>query len=139
MKILSFNYMGVARSQKKLSLKRLIMMLNKPIVILLQETLVEESLMTRMMDTLLPFWKFFGSNALGWSGGLVIGWSTRLIKVTNSWALESYLGVDLQIEGMGLEFRVLNVYGLYYDQATFWNSLLNKHLLRSTNPIIGGT
>jgi hypothetical protein len=88
--------------------------------------MVEEALVTKMLEALIPSWNFIGSNSFGQSGGLAIGWNTRLVKVTNSWALDSCLGVDLQMEGLGQELRILNVYGLYSDRAPFWASLLNK-------------
>jgi len=114
-------------------------MLNQPTIILLQETMVEEALVTKMLEALIPSWNFIGSNSFGWSRGLEIGWNTKLVKVTNSSALDSCLGVDLQMEGLGKELRILNVYSPYTDWAAFWASLQNKQLLISTFLILGGT
>ena len=59
-------------------------MLNQPTIILLQETMVEEALVTKMLEDLIPSWNFIGSNSFGRLGGLAIIWNTRLVKVTNS-------------------------------------------------------
>jgi len=70
-------------------------MLNHPTIILLQETMAEEALVTKMLEALIPSCNFIVSNSFGRSRGLAIGWNTRLVKVINSWALDSCLGVDL--------------------------------------------
>jgi len=75
---------------------------------------------------------------IGCSGGLVIGWCSRSIKLLNSWAFDSCLGVDVQVEGIGLEVRIINVYGPQSDKIPFWDSLFSKDLLKVENLIIGG-
>jgi hypothetical protein len=67
MKFLSFNYRGVENPQKKLALKKLIL-LNHSSVILLQEMMYFEAYVTKMLESLLPFWKFLETDANGRSG-----------------------------------------------------------------------
>jgi hypothetical protein len=49
-----------------------------------------------------------------------------------------FSGGGFLLEGVGLEFRVLNVYGLYVVRAPFWETLLKKQLLKVENLILGG-
>jgi hypothetical protein len=60
------------------------------------------------------------------------------VKLQNSWASESCLGVDIFLEGLGLELRLLNVYGPYSDRITFWDTLFKKNLLKEKPLILGG-
>jgi hypothetical protein len=48
------------------------------------------------------------------------------------------LGVDVQVEGIGLEVRIINVYGPHSDMIPFWDSLFRKDLMKVENLIIGG-
>jgi exonuclease III len=137
MKFLSYNCRGLASPPKKLVLKRLITH-HQPSVILLQETMSLEASVTNSLESLFPSWKFIRIDATGRSGGLAVRWCKKSVKLQNSWALESCLGVDLFLEGLGLELRVLNVYGPYSEHATFWESLFKKDLLKVKNMILGG-
>jgi exonuclease III len=93
MKVLSFNCRGLASPHKKYSLKRLLTT-QQPDVLLLQETMVDSTTTSTTLVTLLPGWHFEGIDAFGRSGGLITGWHSRSIKLLNSWALNSCLGVD---------------------------------------------
>jgi hypothetical protein len=67
-----------------------------------------------------------------------MGWNSWFVKVLNSWALDSCLGVDFLLEGVGMEFKVLNVYGSYVACTPFWETLLKNNLLKVENLILGG-
>jgi len=42
------------------------------------------------------------------------------------------------VEGLGKEFRILNVYSPYLDRTPFWESLLNLKILKVETLILGG-
>jgi hypothetical protein len=90
------------------------------------------------LSSLLLGWLFMGLDAAGRSGGLATGWRTKSIKLLNSWALNSCLGIDIFVEGLGKEFRILNVYGPYLDRTPFWETLLSLKILKVENLILGG-
>jgi hypothetical protein len=83
-------------------------------------------------------WIFLGLDARGRSGGLAIGWCSRSINILNSWDFDSCLGVDVQVEGLGLEVKIINAYGPHLDKIPFWDFMFSKDLLKVENLIIGG-
>jgi exonuclease III len=91
MKLLTYNCRGLASPQKNPALKRLVT-LHQPDVVLFQETLADEITTTKILTSLLSGWNFLGMDARGRSGGLVLGWRSRSIKLLNSWDLDSCLG-----------------------------------------------
>jgi exonuclease III len=137
MKFLSFNCRGLASPHKKSSLKRLITT-QQPDIILLQETLADSTTVSSTLATLFPGWHFEGIDATGRSGGLATGWRTRSIKLLNSWALNSCLGVDIFVEGLGKGIQILNIYGPYLERTPFWESIFKLKLLKADNLILGG-
>jgi exonuclease III len=126
MKLLSFNCRGLASPSKKSALKRLVT-LHQPDVIFLQETLADERTTTQALMSLFPGWAFLGLDARGRSGGLVIGWNSRKIKLLNSWASDSCLGLEVLVEGLGMTLKLLNIYGPNTDKTHFWNTLFKKN------------
>jgi hypothetical protein len=46
--------------------------------------------------------------------------------------------VDIFVEGMGKEFRILNIYGPYMERTPFWESIFKLNLLKVDNLILGG-
>jgi len=79
----------------------------------------DEASVVHVLESLLASWSFVGIDAKGRFGGLVIGWNPQSFRAINTWALNSCVGVDFLVEGLGLEFRVLNVYGPYSDRTYF--------------------
>jgi hypothetical protein len=128
---------GFGESPKKSALKRLVI-IHQPDVVLFQETLADEAMATKILTSLFPGWFFLGLDARGRSGGLVIGWRARCIKLLNSWAFDSGLGGDFLVEGIGKVIRIINVYGPHTDQISFWENLLGKDLLKNDLLILGG-
>jgi exonuclease III len=137
MKFLTFNCRGLVSFLKKSALKRLVLA-NQPDFVLLQETLADKEMTTKLLSALFPGWYFVGLDARGRSGGLVIGWRARRSKLLNSWAFDSALGGDFLVEGIGKELRIINVYGPHTDRSTFWVNLLGKDLLKNDLLILGG-
>jgi endonuclease/exonuclease/phosphatase family metal-dependent hydrolase len=46
--------------------------------------------------------------------------------------------MDLLMEGLGLEFRVVNIYEPHEHRPAFWDRLLKRSLLKSDTLIVGG-
>ena len=111
MKILSFNCRGLASSHKKSSLKRLVES-TRPDVLMLQETLGDNSQVKVLLENLLPGWEFEALDARGRSGGLATGWRTRGSRCVNLFGVESGLGVQLFSEEIGKVLTVVNIYVL---------------------------
>lgn len=84
MKVVSFNYRGSARPNKKLALQRLIYA--TPIdFIFLQETLRPTESITHLLESMFPSWTFIGLDANGQSGGISLQYNKRSINITNYW------------------------------------------------------
>jgi hypothetical protein len=105
---------GFSEPPKKSALKRLVT-LHQPKVVLFQETLADELSATKALSTLFLGWAFLGLDACGRSGGLAIGWCSRKINPLNSWASDSCLGIEVQVEGLGMILKIINVYGPHTD------------------------
>jgi len=110
MKILSHNYRGLARLDKKLALRQLLFA-NSLDIIFLQETLGPTDDIARTLDHSLPGWRFTRLDAHGRSGGLALGINTRSIKEINYWGGQGYLGEDVHSNVLGMLFRIINIYG----------------------------
>jgi exonuclease III len=83
MKVLSFNYRGVASPSKKLTLHRLVQY-SQSDILMLQETLGDAILVVPLLENLFKGWKLFGLDAKGRSRGLAMGWRKSIIKLVNS-------------------------------------------------------
>jgi len=84
MKMLSFNYRGLASPDKKLAMRRLF--LSEPFDILfLQETLGQGSVVTHLLESWLLGWSFHALDASRHSGGLALGVNNRSIRICNIW------------------------------------------------------
>ena len=137
MKIMSFNCRGLASLLKKSSLRRLVE-LNQPDVILLQETLGCSEEVVRVLETLLPGWKFVAVDARGCSGGLASGWKVQSCRCDCSWGISSGVGLEVWDVVFGKTLTILNIYGPYLNRASFWDSLFNLDLFDVTDVILGG-
>ena len=137
MKVLSFNYRGLAGPGKKSSFIR-VFTLEHPDVILLQETLGVGEVIRERLESWLPGWSFVTLDARGRSGGLAVGWNNRCVKMLNSWGTEAVLGVEVFSEELGMSLLVVNVYGPYINRVPFWDSLLQNPLVTSDTVVMGG-
>jgi exonuclease III len=70
--VLSFNYRGLAHPSKKASLKRLVENISLDIL-MLQETMGDSGVVSRILGSLLSEWDFYALDAQGRSEGLAIG------------------------------------------------------------------
>ena len=92
MKLLSLNCRGLESTQKKLALKRVILV-HKPDVILLQEIMGPEVKVTTLLTSILKYFSFVAQSARGHSGGLEIGWNHSTVQCLNSWGALFGLGI----------------------------------------------
>lgn len=51
---------------------------------------------------------------------------------------KGYMGIDFFSAKLGMEFRVMNVYGPCQGKEAFWNHLLNLSFSIADNFILGG-
>jgi exonuclease III len=136
MKIISFNYRGLAGALKKPALKRVIAT-EHPDVLLLQQTMGVGEEVKSSMELLLPGWKFFIVDTMGRSGSLATCWNTHNIQSINSWGLESGLGISVLAPNLKDVIHILNIYGPYQNMKPFWDSLLTKSFFKELL-ILGG-
>lgn len=137
MKLMSFNCRGLASPLKRSSLRRLVE-LNHPDVILLQETLGCSEEIVRVLESLLPGWKFVVLDARGRSGGLASGWRVSSCRCVCSWGISSGVGLEVWDAELEKTVTILNIYGPYLNRARFWDSLLNLELIDRSDLILGG-
>jgi len=129
MKITSFNCRGLARPEKKLTLRKLFH--TSPIdIILLQETLDPVNTITYLLEVMFVGWKFIGIYANGRSGGLALGYNSRTLNLCNCWGGLRHIGADIFSINLGLEFQVINVYGPCQQRPTLWDHLLGSIFFR---------
>ena len=83
MKILSFNYQGLAGPGKKSAFIR-VLTLEHLDVIMLQETLGVGDVVKERLESWLPGWSFVTLDARGRSGGLAVGWRNCCVKLVNA-------------------------------------------------------
>jgi len=65
-------------------------------------------------------WNFSFLNYFGLSGGLITGWSSKLILI-NSFAVNSGLCTELFSKRLGQSLFVVNVYKSYSEGQNFWD------------------
>lgn len=137
MKIISFNYRGIASPQKKLALKRL---LSSDLVdiIFLQETLCSAEVLIPLLKSWMPSWTFHALDAYGRFGGIAIGFSNKTIDLIKMWGCRGFISVDIYSISLETELRVINLYGPCLDRANFWRRLLASSNFQVDNIILGG-
>ena len=110
MKIISWNIRGLNGSSKHKLLRDLIMV-EKPDIVLLQET----KCASEDVDKLLPYcWKQGAAvavDAIGTSGGLAILWNTNSILLENFLATRGSITTDYRLIGSDQPGHLTNVYG----------------------------
>jgi exonuclease III len=126
MKIMSFNCRGLVNPHKKLALKRVVIN-DHPDVIFLQETLGDGEVVCVALETMFLRWDFITLDVRGRSGGLVVEWNSKTVKILNSWGLDSCLGIELISVDLGMELQIFNIYGPYQDRVPFWRIYSISH------------
>ena len=118
MKIPSLNYRGLASTQKKLALKRMIQV-QKPNIILLQETLGTEEEVSRVLSSISSSFTFLAQSAKGHLGGLAIVWNPTMLCCENSWGASFGMGMEIFEAEANLHLNLINIYGPYNGQVDF--------------------
>lgn len=137
MKVLSFNYRGLASPDKKLAFQRLIMA--DPVdVILVQETLGNAKAISSFLVLMLPGWSFQALDASKSSGGMALGFNTQTINLINCWGGPANLGADIFLAELGTEIMLINVYAPCHHRTEFWENLLSYEIFRKDLLILGG-
>ena len=133
---LSYNCKGLANSDKKLALKRLLHA-TRIDALFLQETLGDGLSITKILTPLLPDWSFATIDARGRSGGCALGINNKTIRVLNWWGRVGAIGAEVITRELDLPISLINVYGPCLHKETFWDSLLSCTLLQQNNIVLG--
>ena len=64
-------------------------------MMLLQETLGVGDVIKEKLESWFLGWQFETLDVRGRSGSLAMGWNTRVVKVLNTWGLDSVLGMTM--------------------------------------------
>ena len=131
MKLLSFNCRGLESKPKKLALKWLLSLL-------LQETMGVEEEISHLLKYSFPNYDCHAVSARVHSGGLVLAWKMKTIKLLNIWDFDSGIGVEFYHADLNLFFMTINIYGPYIKRESYWNRLKLKSFLKNENLILGG-
>lgn len=107
---LLFKCKGLASPYKKLDLRRLIEA-EHPNIVLRKETLGDGEAIFLTLQSITLGWLFIGLDVRGRYGGLSIGLNQKYIQSFGSWGFEMVLGVDIFSTELGMELRVINIYG----------------------------
>ena len=118
MKIIPFNYRGLANPDKKLALCRLLH--STPYdVIFLQETLDSAKHITSTLLAICPGWTFQALDARGRSGGVAIATNPHTIRILNQWGGEGFLGIDIYSSELVVAYHLVHIYTPCSSRLTF--------------------
>ena len=112
--------------------------LDRPDILLLQETLGAREETKVRLESWFGGWIFETLDVKGRSGGLEIGWNVRIVSALNVWGMDSILGLSFRALEMVGTFDVVNIYGPYLNRIPFWENIFYCSLLRGEYLIIGG-
>ena len=120
----TLNYRGLASFPKKLVVRRLVEDQHID-VFLLQEIMGDGHVIAGDMEVLLSGWTFISLDAKGRSGGLLLGWRTRLFHFLSAWAAESGLFASLFSIEMKEDLCFMNICVPYLYRERFWNNIFS--------------
>ena len=135
--LMSLNVRGLASLPKKLAVKRLID-LHSADVLFIQETMIEGGDLVHELELMIHGWHFISVDALGRSGGLILGWKSCNFLFINAWALRAGLCAVLFDYELQKEISFVNLYAPYLDRESFWNNLTKLDCLLSPFLVFGG-
>jgi len=136
MLILSFNVRGSGGASKMLALKDLIVLV-KPDVVLLQETMVDHVHEKDYFLKICPTWSCATIDSVGNSGGLLSGWNPCIGQLET---FQSALGIFLEgrVSSLPDSVTLLNCDGPYKERLSFWQLAENTGVLEEESLIVGG-
>jgi hypothetical protein len=106
-------------------------------VIMIQETMCSGKRAREIFSPWLRNWSFNTIDAIGLSGGLLIGWSPNFQALSSS-VVRTSISVNLKHKNSDLAFTVVNIYGPYSDRASFWEDLVSAGIFRDPLLVAGG-
>ena len=110
--LMSLNVRGLASLPKKLAVKRLIDQ-HAVDVIFIQETMIEGCGLVQDLELLTHGWQFISVDAMGRSGGLILGWKSCNFLFHNAWAMKAGLCAVLFSFDLHKEISFVNLYAPY--------------------------
>ncbi len=75
---------------------------------------------------------------MGRSGGLALGINPRTIHLKASWGGAGFVGMDIFSSELGMDLKIVNIYGPCHNREAFWNHLLHLSIIKSEQTILGG-
>ena len=135
--LMSLNVRGLASLPKKLAVRRLID-LHSVDVLFIQETMIEGGVLVQDLELMIHGWQFISVDAMGRSGGLIVGWKSCNFLFLNAWALKAGLCAVLFDYDLQKEISFVNLYAPYLDRESFWNNLIKLDSLLSPYLVFGG-
>ena len=112
--------------------------LEHPDIMLLQEILGGGDVIKEKLENWFFGWTFVTLDVRGRSGGLAMGWDTRVVKALNIRGMESVLGMTVQGLDHGDPVDVFNIYGPYINCIPFWDNIFKLDLFCGELAVIGG-
>lgn len=137
MKVISFSCRGLASPDKKVALRRLLRKESGNLV-LIQETLGADTIITPLLKSMLPSWWLHALDVNDQSGSIALGYNPRSMKMLRAWECRGFLGADIYSSKFGVEIRMLNIYGSCHHRENFWERMLGTKIFQADNLIIGG-
>jgi hypothetical protein len=97
---------------------KIILEVDKLAIVILYETTCSSHKTIEFVSIVLKNWDFFSLDIVGLSRGLVMGCNSKFHSISYS-ILSSTLVVDLKGKELGMELRLINLYGPYWDMKIF--------------------
>lgn len=88
-------------------------------------------------EKLIKSWSFIGIDAIGNSGGLIVGWRES-INVLNTCVISLGLLLEFYSKGWNRAFKVFNAHGVYSDKWAYCDKFFHSNVILALNLIVGG-
>ena len=109
----------------------------KPMVIILQKTMMEGTKYKEYLEAWLKEWIFFHISSDGYSRELVTAWSPDFVEIMME-KHNTVLKTVLKEISYGEFYAFYNVYGPYHNRKVLWEEFFSFGLLEPKNMIMGG-
>ena len=60
------------------------------------------------------------------------------IHLKASWGGARFISMDIYSSDLGMDLKIVNIYGPFHNKEAFWNHLLNLSIINYDNIILGG-
>lgn len=129
---MTLNVWGLGKATRDRALSHLS---TRPHIILLQETMCTELVAMRKLSSILPGWEFSAMDAVGHSGGLLVGWNPIYFSF-QTFKTQWGLLLNGNCLCLKLHLTILNLYGPYKHRGAFWDSLRSSGILNFSNLMV---